>query len=169
VKGKVAAPLGPAPPAPSKPSKAYNLFSSDKRAQVKLANPNATAAELMKLIGAKWNAAPEEEKKKYNDKASELKVWWLVIVLFILTLKKNLGSVHQGHGCVAQEVSWSRQTAGQGFGRQEGSQQEEEGCKESVKRSQLCHKSDRSRSENKSNKDNCNCKCNCGEETRATR
>lgn len=72
-----AAPLGPAPPAPAKPPKAYVLFSNEKRPEVKQQNPTASAPEMMKLLGARWTAAPEEEKKKFNDRAAELKAQYI--------------------------------------------------------------------------------------------
>lgn len=72
-KKKPAAALGPAPPPPAKPLKAYILFTNEKRADIKAQNPTATAPEMMKLLGARWKATPEDEKKTYNDRATQLK------------------------------------------------------------------------------------------------
>ncbi|GAN07545.1 non-histone chromosomal protein 6 [Mucor ambiguus] len=57
------------PNAPKRGLSAYMFFSQDKRAQVKEENPEASFGTLGKLLGEKWKAMSDEEKKPYVDKA----------------------------------------------------------------------------------------------------
>ena len=42
------------------------LFGNDKRAELKVANPDASFGDLTKLLAAAWKDASEEEKQKYQ-------------------------------------------------------------------------------------------------------
>eukprot|EP00941_MAST-03F_sp_MAST-3F-sp1_P006005 g6005.t1 len=55
---------------PKRPMSAYVFFSNEWRAHVKEQNPEATAAEVMKLLAAKWKTATDEEKKDALEKAA---------------------------------------------------------------------------------------------------
>jgi hypothetical protein len=47
---------------PKRGPSAYIIFSTENRAEVKAANPDATFGELGKLLGAKWGSMTEAEK-----------------------------------------------------------------------------------------------------------
>ncbi|KAF0424560.1 non-histone chromosomal protein 6 [Gigaspora margarita] len=55
------------PNAPKKPPNAYMQFSKVKRSEIKEANPDASAKELLTLIGETWRKMSDEEKKPYQD------------------------------------------------------------------------------------------------------
>lgn len=59
---------------PKRPPSAYNLFSSAKRGEVKEANPDASAKDLLVLLGELWQATSEEDKAVYQDQAAAAKV-----------------------------------------------------------------------------------------------
>lgn len=59
------------PKKPKKPLSAFMIFSNAHRAIVKEENPDASFAETGKLLGAKWRAASEEEKGRYQKLAIE--------------------------------------------------------------------------------------------------
>lgn len=46
-----------------KPAGAYILFCSAKRPEVKKENPDLTAPEMLKELGALWKAASDADKK----------------------------------------------------------------------------------------------------------
>jgi len=48
---------------------AYILFTQDYRQKIKDKHPDATFAELGKLLGEKWGSLSEAEKNKYKEKA----------------------------------------------------------------------------------------------------
>ncbi|KAI8982413.1 high mobility group box domain-containing protein [Mycotypha africana] len=57
------------PNAPKRGLSAYMFFSQEKRAEVKAENPEASFGQIGKILGEKWKAMSDEEKKPYNDKA----------------------------------------------------------------------------------------------------
>ncbi|XP_030448052.1 high mobility group B protein 7-like [Syzygium oleosum] len=59
---------------PKRPATAFFLFMDDFRKTYKEANPDSKGVkEVAKQGGEKWKSMPDEEKKPYLDKASELK------------------------------------------------------------------------------------------------
>lgn len=63
------------PPPPKRPLSSYILFSNDIRASINATTPDGkkSVTEASKQIGEKWKTITPEEKKKYEDKASELR------------------------------------------------------------------------------------------------
>ncbi|KAI7907098.1 high mobility group box domain-containing protein [Cokeromyces recurvatus] len=59
------------PSAPKRGLSAYMFFSQENRAKVKEENPTATFGQLGKLLGEKWKAMSDEEKKPYIEKAEK--------------------------------------------------------------------------------------------------
>lgn len=53
----------------SRGTSGYMLFSKEHRADVKAANPEAPAKEILSLLAAAWRATPSDEKEGYNDRA----------------------------------------------------------------------------------------------------
>jgi len=51
----------------------YILFCSDKREEVKKANPAATFGELGKLLGGLWKNTDQKTKDAYKTKSENLK------------------------------------------------------------------------------------------------
>ena len=45
-----------------------------EREHTKAANPEASTAEIGKLMGARWNGMSDEEKRPFNEKAAAAKV-----------------------------------------------------------------------------------------------
>ncbi len=54
---------------PKKPLSAYMIFVQRMRPVVNDQNPDATFATLSKILGAKWSAMTDKERKKYVDLA----------------------------------------------------------------------------------------------------
>ena len=50
---------------------AYIIFSTANREAVKTDNPDAKQTELSVLLGEKWKALGEEEKKSYEEAAAQ--------------------------------------------------------------------------------------------------
>ena len=50
---------------------AYIIFSTANREAVKTDNPDAKPTELSTLLGEKWKALGEEEKKSYEEAAAQ--------------------------------------------------------------------------------------------------
>ena len=61
------------PDAPKRPMSAFLAFSNKRRATVKAENPDASNAELSKILSRKWKEAPEDVKKTYVDEEAELR------------------------------------------------------------------------------------------------
>ncbi|KNZ61353.1 high mobility group protein B1 [Puccinia sorghi] len=57
------------PNAPKRPLSAYMYFSQDWRERIKNENPDVSFGEIGRLLGHKWKALSEEEKKPYEDMA----------------------------------------------------------------------------------------------------
>ena len=84
--GSQSTPQLPAATTPSKPRgprSPWAFFSADKRPAVKAANPDKSAADVMKLLGQMWKGASDDEKAKAKAEAkedqerykSEMKAW----------------------------------------------------------------------------------------------
>merc|ERR1712080_787249 len=58
---------------PKRPPSSYFLFADEKRPSVREAHPELSVTEQAKMLGKMWKEISEEEKKKYVDKAAELK------------------------------------------------------------------------------------------------
>uniref|UniRef100_A0A3P8WIQ5 TOX high mobility group box family member 4 b n=1 Tax=Cynoglossus semilaevis TaxID=244447 RepID=A0A3P8WIQ5_CYNSE len=56
------------PKPPQKPVAAYALFFSDTQAAIKGQNPNATFAEVSKIVASMWDSLGEEQKQVYKRK-----------------------------------------------------------------------------------------------------
>merc|ERR1719348_2603873 len=54
--------------APKRPSTAYFLWMNDNRERVQKKNPEASMAEMSKILGDMWKTVGEAAKKKYQDK-----------------------------------------------------------------------------------------------------
>eukprot|EP00607_Mallomonas_marina_P001504 CAMPEP_0182427700 /NCGR_PEP_ID=MMETSP1167-20130531/18993_1 /TAXON_ID=2988 /ORGANISM="Mallomonas Sp, Strain CCMP3275" /LENGTH=87 /DNA_ID=CAMNT_0024610123 /DNA_START=70 /DNA_END=333 /DNA_ORIENTATION=+ len=57
---------------PKKAPTAYIIFSTEKRAEVKAANPEATFGELGKLLGKMWAEMDDSDKEQYKQRQAEL-------------------------------------------------------------------------------------------------
>ncbi|CAM9097412.1 unnamed protein product [Chrysoparadoxa australica] len=57
--------------APKRGMSAFLQYSSEMRAQMKSRNPNATNAEISKLLGVEWKQLSDEEKAPYKAKADK--------------------------------------------------------------------------------------------------
>ncbi|KAI1315192.1 Non-histone chromosomal protein 6 [Mortierella claussenii] len=55
------------PNEPKRPATAFNLFSREKREDVKIDHPGANAAKLSKILGSLWRDLSEDEKSKYTN------------------------------------------------------------------------------------------------------
>ena len=58
---------------PKNPTPAYQFYCRDKRNSVKQAHPQASGAEVTKILAQQWKNTPMDERKEWNDKASEEK------------------------------------------------------------------------------------------------
>eukprot|EP00970_Alexandrium_tamarense_P020835 scaffold15735_cov193-Alexandrium_tamarense.AAC.2 len=58
------------PNAPKRGLSAFNFFTSAKRGDIKAANPDASFAELAKLVGAEFKGLSASEKAKYEELAA---------------------------------------------------------------------------------------------------
>jgi len=61
------------PNAPKRPLSAFFIFSQDERPKIKSQNASLSVADVAKVIGEKWRAAPEDLKRKYEKAAKEAK------------------------------------------------------------------------------------------------
>lgn len=59
--------------APKKPSTSYFIFTSDKRPEITKNYPEKKVTEIAKMLGDEWKGISDEEKKKYQEKATKLK------------------------------------------------------------------------------------------------
>lgn len=59
------------PNAPKRATTAYMLFVKDKRSEIAEKNPDASFAEIGKLLGTAFKALDESEKTKYDDMVAE--------------------------------------------------------------------------------------------------
>jgi len=99
---------------PKRPTSAYILYSKDHRDKVKKANPEATFAELAKLVAEAWSNAPAADKKKYDALAAKDKAryekekaavavcrvcdWMLVVSAFAFLAPRSC-TPHLAHLC----------------------------------------------------------------------
>lgn len=61
------------PSAPKRPMSAFLAFSNKRRAGLKREHPEATNADLSKMLSKTWREAPDELRKKYTDEEAELR------------------------------------------------------------------------------------------------
>lgn len=61
------------PSAPKRPMSAFLAYSNKRRAGLKRENPNATNADLSKMLSKKWKEEAPEVKKQYTDEEAELR------------------------------------------------------------------------------------------------
>ena len=61
-------------PPPKKAKSSYIIFSCEMRSTVKDEMPEASMAEISKVLGARWQNLAASEKKIYEDKAAEDKI-----------------------------------------------------------------------------------------------
>ena len=57
--------------APKNPKSAYVIFCQEKRDEVKKANPEMIAKDIMKELGKLWKDTEEDDRKEYKEKAQE--------------------------------------------------------------------------------------------------
>ena len=55
------------PTLPKPPNNGYIRYCAVMRPKIKLSNPEAKGPEVMKLLGARWQAEPQSVKDKYNN------------------------------------------------------------------------------------------------------
>lgn len=72
-------PHTPAPLAPNlhhakQPTTSYMQFNNANRARIKTDNPDASFAEIAKMVSEEWKGLTLEDKKKYEDMAAKDKV-----------------------------------------------------------------------------------------------
>ncbi|CCG82288.1 putative Nucleosome binding protein [Taphrina deformans PYCC 5710] len=61
------------PDAPKRALSSYMLFAQDQRSVVQQEHPNIAFGEVGKVLGQKWKALTDSEKKPYEDRAAEEK------------------------------------------------------------------------------------------------
>ena len=61
------------PDAPKRPMSAFLAFSNKRRASVKADNPDATNAELSKILSKMWKEAPEDVRSNYVKQEADLR------------------------------------------------------------------------------------------------
>jgi HMG (high mobility group) box len=61
------------PTAPKRPMSAFLAFSNKRRAALKRENPDATNADLSKMLSKTWKEAPDDLRKKYMDEEADLR------------------------------------------------------------------------------------------------
>lgn len=66
------------PSAPKRPMSAFLAFSNKRRAGLKREHPDATNADLSKMLSVSWKEAPLELKKKYMDEEAGLRATYKV-------------------------------------------------------------------------------------------
>lgn len=66
------------PSAPKRPMSAFLAFSNKRRAPLKRINPDATNADLSRMLSVTWKEAPDELRKKYMEEEAELRAHYKV-------------------------------------------------------------------------------------------
>ena len=66
------------PTAPKRPMSAFLAFSNKRRAGLKREHPDATNADLSKMLSKTWKTAPDELKKKYMEEEAALRATYKV-------------------------------------------------------------------------------------------
>lgn len=66
------------PSAPKRPMSAFLSYSNKLRASLKKQNPNATNADLSKMLSITWKQLSDEERKKFMDEEAELRAKYKV-------------------------------------------------------------------------------------------
>lgn len=68
------------PSAPKRPMSAFLAFSNKRRAALKRENPDATNADLSKMLSKTWKEIPDDIRKKYMDEEAILRATYKVDV-----------------------------------------------------------------------------------------
>jgi HMG (high mobility group) box len=68
------------PSAPKRPMSAFLAFSNKRRAGLKREHPEATNADLSKMLSKTWREAPDELRKKYMDEEAGLRATYKIEV-----------------------------------------------------------------------------------------
>ena len=63
--------------APKKPKSGFMFFSQERRASLKLEQPNLKITDASKVIGKEWNKLTPEQKAPYNEQAQQDKQRYL--------------------------------------------------------------------------------------------
>ncbi|KAL4969546.1 high-mobility group nucleosome-binding protein [Aspergillus stella-maris] len=58
------------PNAPKRGLSAYMFFANDNREKVREENPGITFGQVGKMLGEKWKALSDKDRKPYEDKAA---------------------------------------------------------------------------------------------------
>jgi HMG (high mobility group) box len=66
------------PSAPKRPSSAFLAFSNKRRAELKKSNPNATNADLSKMLSKTWKTCDEETRREYTEAEATLRAKYKV-------------------------------------------------------------------------------------------
>jgi HMG (high mobility group) box len=66
------------PSAPKRPSSAFLAFSNKRRAELKKSNPNATNADLSKMLSKTWKVCDEETRREYTEAEATLRAKYKV-------------------------------------------------------------------------------------------
>jgi hypothetical protein len=66
------------PSAPKRPMSAFLAFSNKRRAALKRQHPDATNADLSKMLSKTWKEAPLDQKSKYMEEEAELRAKYKV-------------------------------------------------------------------------------------------
>jgi HMG (high mobility group) box len=61
------------PTAPKRPMSAFLAFSNKRRAALKREHPNATNADLSKMLSQSWKEAPDDIRSKYVEEEASLR------------------------------------------------------------------------------------------------
>lgn len=61
------------PSAPKRPMSAFLAFSNKRRAALKREHPNATNADLSKMLSRSWKEAPDDVRSKYTEEEASLR------------------------------------------------------------------------------------------------
>jgi hypothetical protein len=68
------------PTAPKRPMSAFLAYSNKRRAGLKRENPDATNADLSKMLSKTWREIPDEQRKKYMEEEAALRATYKVAV-----------------------------------------------------------------------------------------
>ena len=68
------------PSAPKRPMSAFLAFSNKRRAALKREHPDATNADLSKMLSVTWKEIPDDVRKKYMDEEALLRATYKVDV-----------------------------------------------------------------------------------------
>jgi hypothetical protein len=66
------------PSAPKRPSSAFLSFSNKRRAELKKNNPNATNADLSKMLSKTWKTCDDDTRREYTESEAQLRAKYKV-------------------------------------------------------------------------------------------